>query len=69
MLQALHMMSVLIFPLALLVLLWHVWIVWTTRNGWRAWFAKAWSIVLAFSSLLLVWVGLAFHLIGFGLKY
>ena len=29
-LQALHMMSVIIFPLALLVLLWNVWIVWTS---------------------------------------
>ena len=68
-LQALHLLTVVIFPLAALVLLWNVRVVWTTRAGWRSWFARVWSVVLAVCSVLLVWTGVAFHLIGFGLKY
>jgi CubicO group peptidase (beta-lactamase class C family) len=50
----------------LAVLLWHVRTVW---SGTRRWPAKVWSIVLAFSALVVVWVAFAFKLIGFGVYY
>jgi CubicO group peptidase (beta-lactamase class C family) len=68
-LMALHWLSVILLPLAALILLWNTWLVWTTRTGIRSWFARIWSIVLAVSGVLAVWAGVVFHLIGFGLKY
>ena len=68
-LRVLQILTIVVFPLAALVLLWNVWVVWTARAGWRSWFAGIWSLVLACSGVLLVWVGVAFHLIGLGLKY
>jgi CubicO group peptidase (beta-lactamase class C family) len=68
-LETLHILSVIFFPLAALVLLWNVWIVWSTRSGFRAWFARVWSVVLAAAGLVLAWIGVVFHLIGFSLKY
>jgi CubicO group peptidase (beta-lactamase class C family) len=50
----------------LAVLLWHLRTVW---SGTRRWPAKVWSIVLAFSALVVVWVAFAFKLIGFGVYY
>jgi hypothetical protein len=40
--------------------------VWT---GQRRWPAKVWSVVLAFSALITLWVAVAFNLIGFGVNY
>jgi CubicO group peptidase (beta-lactamase class C family) len=67
--HVLHVLTIVIFPLAALVLLWNAWLVWNTRGGFRAWFAKAWSIVLALGGLLVLWSGFVFHLIGVGLRY
>ena len=38
-------------------------------NGQRRWPAKAWSVVLAFSGFIVLWVAVAFNLIGFGVNY
>ena len=65
----LHILSVVVFPLALAAAAWNVWVVWRTRPGWRGGFAKAWSLVLTAAALTLVWVALVYHLIGFGLAY
>jgi CubicO group peptidase (beta-lactamase class C family) len=65
----LHGLSIVIFPLALVVAVWNAWDVWTTRAGWRPWFAKGWSLVLVLSSVCLVWTGVVFHLIGIGVSY
>ncbi len=46
--------------------LWNLWVVW---RGKRSWFAKLWSLVLALSTLILVWVAIAFHLVGFATNY
>lgn len=46
--------------------LWTVWLVWT---GERGWFARLWSALLALSALVLSWVALGFHLIGFGTRF
>jgi hypothetical protein len=38
-------------------------------SGQRRWPARAWSIVLVLSSLTVLWVAVAFNLIGFGVSY
>jgi CubicO group peptidase (beta-lactamase class C family) len=47
-------------------MLWNVRAVWT---GKRRWPAKVWSIVLAVSAFMVLWVAFAFHLIGFSVYY
>ena len=45
---------------------WYLWQVWT---GKRRWTAKLWSVALVIAGVVLVWVGLAFHLLSFGTNY
>jgi CubicO group peptidase (beta-lactamase class C family) len=66
---ALHLSSIAVFPIAAAVGLWNLWIVWTTRRGWRGAFARVWSLILASSCLILLWVALDFHLIGLGFAF
>ncbi|MGH8122051.1 MAG: serine hydrolase domain-containing protein [Rudaea sp.] len=49
------------------LLLWNLWSVWS--GGGRRWPAKLWSILLALSGSVVLWVALAFHLIGWGVNY
>jgi CubicO group peptidase (beta-lactamase class C family) len=49
-----------------LAMLWNLRVVW---GGPRRWPAKVWSIVLALSAFMALWVAFVFHLIGFGLNY
>ena len=65
----LHLLSIVLFPFALVAAAWNAWVVWRTRSGWRGGFAKGWSIVLTASTLILLWVALVYHLIGLGLGY
>ena len=67
--MTLHLLTIVVFPLALLVFLGNAWIVWTTRRGLRGAFARIWSLVLVFSGAVLLWTGSVFHLIGTGLTY
>lgn len=46
--------------------LWNLRHVWTGKRGR---FAKFWSVVLLFSAVMLLWVGVVFHLIGFGTQF
>ncbi len=48
------------------LMLWNLWTVW---SGTRRWPAKVWSIVLALSAFIVLWVAFAGKLIGFGLNY
>ena len=48
------------------VMLWNLWVVW---SGKRHWTARVWTVVLALSSLTVLWVALAFKLIAFGVHY
>jgi CubicO group peptidase (beta-lactamase class C family) len=48
----------------LLVVLWNVTMAWR-----RGWLAKVWNVALTFSALVLLWVVLAFHLLGTGTYY
>jgi hypothetical protein len=47
-------------------MLWNLWTVW---SGTRRWPAKVWSILLAFSSAVVLWVAFAFKLMTFGVYY
>jgi CubicO group peptidase (beta-lactamase class C family) len=47
-------------------MLWNLWAVW---SGTRRWPSKVWSIVLALSGFVVLWVAIAFNLIGLGLHY
>jgi hypothetical protein len=65
----LQLASIVVFPLATAIAAWNAWTIWTTRRGWRSAFAWVWSGVLAASSLVLLWVGVAFNLVGLGLAF
>ena len=58
--------GILAFVLGSALIAWNLWTVWT---GARRWPAKVWSIVLALSAFIVLWVAFAFNLIGFGLNY
>ncbi|MEP6938147.1 MAG: serine hydrolase [Rudaea sp.] len=49
------------------LILWNLWTVWS--GGGRRWPAKLWSVVLALSGLVVLWIAFAFHLIGWGVNY
>ena len=65
----LHWLTIVVFPLALLIFLGDVWAVWSTRAGLSGAFARLWSVVLVLSGATLLWTGIVFHLIGTGLAY
>jgi CubicO group peptidase (beta-lactamase class C family) len=48
------------------LMLWNLFVVW---NSTRRWPAKLWSVVLAISAFVVLWVAFAFKLISFGLNY
>ncbi len=35
----------------------------------RSWFARLWGIVILAATLILAWVAIAYHLVGFGAEY
>jgi CubicO group peptidase (beta-lactamase class C family) len=46
--------------------IWNIRHVWTSTRGR---FAKFWSVVLLMSAVVLLWIGVGFHLIGFGTRF
>ena len=46
--------------------IWNIRHVWTSKRGR---FAKFWSLVLLVSAVVLLWIGVGFHLIGFGTRF
>ncbi|AKC86259.1 hypothetical protein WQ53_05185 [Pseudoxanthomonas suwonensis] len=46
-----------------------LWSAWQVLRSRRRWFAKLWSVVLALAGLYLLWIGFAYHLIGFGANF
>ena len=62
----LQLLSLVLFVGAAAVALWNVRVVWATKRGW---FARGWSIVLVVSTLTVVWVALAYKLIGVNVNY
>ena len=67
--MTLHLLSIVVFPVAAVTALANAAIAFTQRKGWRSVFAWSWSVVLALSTLVVLWTGLVFHLIGLGLRY
>lgn len=65
-LMALQLLSLVILVGSFVISLWHAWRVWT---GGRRWPAKLWSVVLVIAFAAVLWVALAFHLIGFDTNY
>jgi CubicO group peptidase (beta-lactamase class C family) len=58
--------GILAFILGSAFIAWNLWTVW---QGTRRWPAKVWSIVLALSALIVLWVAFTFNLIGFGIYF
>ncbi|MGH6632371.1 MAG: serine hydrolase, partial [Sphingopyxis sp.] len=46
--------------------IWNIRHVWTSTRGR---FAKFWSLVLLMSAVVILWIGVGFHLIGFGTRF
>jgi len=57
-------------PLILIALLgaaaWHLWLVWKGASGK---FSRIWSVVLVASAIVLLWIAVVFHLIGWGTAF
>ena len=64
--RLLRLLSLMVFPLGALAALWSAWVV---VSGRRRKLAKLWALVLAASFGIVLWVGIAFHLMGFGANY
>jgi CubicO group peptidase (beta-lactamase class C family) len=62
----LHLASLVVFIAAAAIAVWHCRIVW---RGRRRWPARVWSVVLAVSSVTVLWVGLVFKLIALNAHY
>ena len=58
--------GILAFILGSAFIAWNLWMVW---RGTRRWPAKVWSIVLALSAFIVLWVAFTFNLIGFGIYF
>ncbi len=65
-LLVLQLLSLVILAGSFAVSAWHAWRVWT---GVRRWPSKLWSLVLVLAFGTVLWVALAFHLIGFDTGY
>jgi CubicO group peptidase (beta-lactamase class C family) len=65
-LRSVQVVSALAFLGGTLAILWNVRAVW---RGRRRWPARVWSLVLAVSAAAVLWVAIAFHLLGFGIYY
>jgi CubicO group peptidase (beta-lactamase class C family) len=64
----LHLLSIVVLPLATIITLWNVWAAFT-GGGRKNIPAMLWSVVLAVSCLAVLWVGAVFHFIGLGVLF
>ena len=58
--------GILAFLLGSALIVWNLWTVW---SGTRRWPAKVWSIVLALSAFIVLWVAFVFQLFSFGIYF
>jgi CubicO group peptidase (beta-lactamase class C family) len=61
-----QLFGIVAFILGSALILWNLWAVW---SGKRRWPAKIWSIVLALSAVVVLWMAFTFNLIGFGTNF
>jgi hypothetical protein len=61
-----ELFGILAFLIGSAFIAWNLWTVW---KGARRWPAKTWSIVLALSAFIVLWVAFAFNLFSFGIYY
>jgi CubicO group peptidase (beta-lactamase class C family) len=61
-----RLLATVVLPLGALASLWNAWQVLRSR---RRILAKIWSVLLALACLFLLWVGFAYHLVGYGAYY
>lgn len=67
---SLQVISIVAFIGGLAATLWYAWTVWRRKGGWKAtWKAKVWSLLLVVSAVTVLWVALAYHLIGMTTDY
>jgi CubicO group peptidase (beta-lactamase class C family) len=64
--MTLQVVGTIVFVAGFALLLWNLWVVWTGRRRWPA---KVWSVVLALSAAVVLWVAVVFKLISFGVNY
>jgi CubicO group peptidase (beta-lactamase class C family) len=62
-----QLFGILAFLVGTVLILWNLRAVWST--GTRRWPAKVWSVVLALSAFVVLWVAFVFHLIGLGVYF
>lgn len=62
----LRLLTMVVLPLGALVSLWNA--VGVVRSSRRKW-AKFWAVMIALSCLIVLWVGLAFHMMGYSASY
>jgi CubicO group peptidase (beta-lactamase class C family) len=61
-----ELFGILAFLLGSAFVAWNLWTVW---KGTRRWPAKTWSIVLALSAFIVLWVAFTFNLFSFGIYF
>ena len=64
--HTLRLLALVVFPIGAILGLWNAAEVLRSR---RVWTAKVWAVVLALSFVLILWVGLVFHMMGYGASY
>jgi hypothetical protein len=62
----LRLLALLALPIGAFVALWNAGVVLRSK---RSWMAKLWSVVLVLASLILLWVGYAYHVMGYTANY
>jgi Beta-lactamase len=62
----LRLLSLVVFFAGAAIALWNAWAVLRSQ---RKWLAKLWSVVLAIACLVVLYVGLVFHLVGYNANY
>ena len=63
---AIRLVALVVFPIGALLALWNAWQVLRSR---RRLLAKIWSVVLALACLVVLWVGIVCHVMGFSAYY
>jgi predicted membrane channel-forming protein YqfA (hemolysin III family) len=61
-----HLLSIVAFIGGALAMLWAAWVSWSER---RVPAARLWTMILALSALVLLWIAFLYHLMSFGSKY